>query len=304
MAPAAPIPDVTYVFDRGFVRPSVLSAWSLLAHAAGPVRLRFLTTEPIAGLAPLADRLRRHFPMAEIETRHEPMLDHGQTVRGHVSPATLARLRLPAILEAPTLYLDGDTMVCRDVAEVFALPRGGRPVAAARDAGIARALAWRRRGGWVPPKPRRHLRDMDRIGHLVDVPGYFNAGVLFLDLPRIRALGLDVPMSDIAGAVAMRQEHDLRFNDQNWLNRVFRGQVAPLGAEWNALWGNRFTDAAPFSAEERAAYAPSRENPGIVHYTGRLRPWEVRFVWAYPKRRPWLARYKAMQRQAEAMLWG
>lgn len=296
--------DVTYVLDRGFVRPSVLSAWSLLAARPGETVLRFLLTEPAPELDPLADRLRRRFPQARIEARHERALDHGMTTRGHVSAATLARLRLPGLLEAPTLYLDGDTMVCRDVGEMFDAPREGKPLAAVRDAGILRSRLYGARGGWVPPKARRHLRDLGRLGDMVDAARYFNAGVALFDLPRIRALGLDVPMGDIAGAVALREAHDLRFNDQNWLNHVFRGQVALLDPAWNALWGNVVTARAPFPPEMRAAFAASRDNPGIVHFTGRLRPWEVRHVWAHPRRRPWLGRYKAMQAEAEAVLWG
>lgn len=296
--------DVTYVFDRGYVTPSVISAWSLLLHRNGPTRLRFLLTEPVPEIAALADRLRRRFPMAEITATHETRLDHGQPVGGHVSLATLARLRLPDLLEDATLYLDGDTMVCRDVAPLMDHPRDGMPVAAVLDAGILRSRLYGARGGWVPPKARRHLRDLGRMGDMVDAERYFNAGVMLFDLPRIRALGLDAPMGDIAGAVALRQAHDLRFNDQNWLNHVFRGQVAMLDPCWNTLWGNLVTARAPFSPDLRAAYAPSRNDPGIVHFTGRLRPWEVRHVWAHPRRRPWLGRYKAMQAQAQADLWG
>lgn len=296
--------DVTYVLDGGYVVPSVLSAWSLLAARSGETVLRFLLTEDVPAMAPLADRLRRRFPQARIEVRHEAGLDHGLPVRGHVSAAALARLRLPALLEGPTLYLDGDTMVCRDVGEVFAAPRDGLPVAACRDAGIQKALWHRRRGGWMTRRSRRHLRDLDRIAHLVDVESYVNSGVMLFDLPRIRALGLDAPMGDIAGAVAMRQALDLRFNDQNWLNHVFRGQIALLDPAWNALWGNLITGRAPFPPEARAAYAGSRDDPGIVHFTGRQRPWEMRHIWAHPRRRPWLGRYKAMQARAEADLWG
>lgn len=294
--------DVTYVFDRGFVRPSVISAYSLLSHRTGAARLRFLLTEPVPELAGMAERLGSLFPACEIEVRVERDLDQGQPVRGHVSRAALARLRLPAILDEPTLYLDGDTLVRRDVGQLFALDRQGHPVLAVRDAGIARALRYRERGGWVPPKARRHLRDLDRIAHLVDLGTYVNSGVMLFDLPAIRAAGLDRAMADVDAAVRMRQEYDLRFNDQNWLNHVFRGRIALADAGWNALWGNRFTGKAPFSPTERADYAASRTDPAIVHFTGRLRPWEVRHVWAHPKRRPWLAEYKAVQASAEAAL--
>ena len=135
---AAPT-DVTYVLDRGFVQPTVISAYSLLTHRATEITLRFLLTEEAPALMEAAARLRRLFPAASIDCRVEPGLDHGQTTRGHVSAATLARLKLPMLVEQPTLYLDGDTMLCRDVSLAFATPLQDQPIAACRDPGIAKA---------------------------------------------------------------------------------------------------------------------------------------------------------------------
>lgn len=294
-------PDVTWVFDAGFLKPSVLSAFSLLEHRSRDITLRFLTTEPVPALAPVLNRLQAAFPQVAIDARQVdvPPLEVG----GHVSPATLARLALPRLLEAPTLYIDGDTMIRRDIGPVFDTDLMGRPVAACLDTGIAKAVWFRRSGQMVRSrKSARHLADLDKLQGQVDPETYVNAGVMLFDLPRIRALGLDAPMGDAAGAVALRKQYGLRFNDQNWLNKVFKGQIAPLDPIWNALWGNRATGRAPFPPEEQARFAESRQNPGLVHFTGRLRPWEIRFPLFYPKRRPWLADYKAMQKRAEAVL--
>ncbi|NUB46407.1 hypothetical protein GEU84_018605 [Fertoebacter nigrum] len=296
--------DVTYVLDRGFVQPTVISAFSLLTHRPANITLRFLLTEDAPALAAATTRLQHLFPGASIECRVEPALDHGMTTRGHVSAATLARLMLPRLVEQPTLYLDGDTLVCRDIAAAFATPLLGLPIAACRDPGIQKALHHRDHGGFASRKSQQHLRDMGKIGHLVDVPNYFNAGVILFDLPRIRAEGFDSQMQDIAAAVALRETYKLRFNDQNWLNHVFKGRVAPMDPAWNAFWGNRMTNRAPFPPDARAAYAPSRADPGLVHFTGRTKPWLVRHPWAYPKRWPWIFRYKAVQRACEAAMAG
>lgn len=291
--------DVTYVFDGGYLRPSLISAFSVLKHRPAAITLRFLVTEDIPALHPAAERLRAAFPQADIQV--QPIdFDRTLPVAGHVSPAALARLNLPQLLQAPTLYLDGDTIVRRDIGPLFAPDPERRPIAAVRDPGIVKALHQQAGQGWLPSrKSARHLRDLDQIGHLVDVGAYVNSGVVLFDLPRIRDLGLAPKMGDLAGAVALRQQYGLRFNDQNWLNVVFRGQIRLLAPEWNTLWGNRLTGRSPFPASERMAYAESRENPAVVHFTGRLRPWEIRHPWLYPKRRPWLAAYKALQAEAE-----
>ncbi|MDQ1848262.1 glycosyltransferase [Gemmobacter fulvus] len=294
-------PDVTLVFDRGFLRPSLIAAYSVLKHRPKDVTLRFLVTEPVPDLIPALTRLRAAFPGAEILSQQVdvPPLEVG----GHVSPATLARLALPRLLERPTLYIDGDTMIRRDIGPVFATDLKGLPVAACLDTGIRKALWHRKRGSrLISRKSARHLADLDKIAGLVDPETYINAGVFLFDLPRIRALGLDVPMGDAAGAVALRKQYGLRFNDQNWLNKVFKRQIAPLDPIWNALWGNRATGRSPFPPEEQARFAESRRDPGLVHFTGRLRPWDIRYPIFYPKRRPWLAEYKVLQAEAEPVL--
>lgn len=294
--------DVTYVFDAGYLRPSLISAWSVLKHRPADITLRFLVTEVIPALVPAVDHLRGAFPQAHI---HVQLIDFDRTlaVGGHVSATALARLNLPQLLEAPTLYLDGDTMVRRDIGPLFAPDPDQRPIAAVRDPGILKALHQKAGHGWLPSrKSAWHLRDLEKISHLVEAADYINSGVVLFDLPRIRALGLDTRMGDLRAAVALRQQYQLRFNDQNWLNVVFRDQIHHLAPEWNTLWGNRLTGRSPFPQSERAAFAPSRGDPAVVHFTGRLRPWEIRHPIFYPKRRPWLAAYKALQAEAEAAL--
>lgn len=294
--------DVTYVFDGGYLRPSLISAYSVLKHRPADLTLRFLVTEAIPALIPAADHLRAAFPKARIEV--QPIdFDSSLAVQGHVSAAALARLNLPALLDLPTLYLDGDTMVRRDIGPLFAPRPKGAPLAAVRDPGILKALHQRAGRGWFPSrKSARHLRDLDQLADLVDPSTYINSGVVLFDLPRIRALGLDRRMGDLAAAVDLRKRLGLRFNDQNWLNVVFKGQIDLLDPTWNTLWGNRLTGRNPFPQAHRAAFAASRRDPAIVHFTGRLRPWEIRHPWLYPKRRPWLGAYKALQAEAEAIL--
>ena len=294
--------DVTYVFDGGYLRPSLISAYSVLKHRPADLTLRFLVTEAIPALIPAADHLRAAFPKARIEV--QPIdFDSSLAVQGHVSAAALARLNLPALLDQPTLYLDGDTMVRRDIGPLFAPRPNGAPLAAVRDPGILKALHQRAGRGWLPSrKSARHLRDLDQLADLVDPSTYINSGVVLFDLPRIRALGLHRRMGDLAAAVDLRKRLGLRFNDQNWLNVVFKGQIDLLDPTWNTLWGNRLTGRSPFLQADRAAFSASRRDPAIVHFTGRLRPWEIRHPWLYPKRHPWLGAYKAVQAEAEAIL--
>lgn len=287
---------VTYVLDAGFLHCTLVSLYSLLRHRPEDVTARLFFTAPIpAAEAPLA-ALRAAFPGAEIVAGEEKALDHGFAAGGHVSPATLARLYLPKLLDRKTLYLDGDTMVRRDIGPLFEADLGGQPIAAVRDPGIQKALWYERQQmARISRKSRKHLSDMKKIAHLVDLADYFNAGVILFDLPRIREAGFAAKMMDIEGAVALRREYQLRFNDQNWLNHVFRGAVHWLGPEWNTFWGNNLTRRRPFPPTARAAYAASRADPAIIHYVGRTKPWKVRFPWLHRKREPWISEYKRVE---------
>ena len=193
-------------------------------------------------------------------------------------------------------------MVCRDVGPLFSRDLSGHPVAAVRDVGIQRALHYRATGRRPSRKARKHLDYLEKCSDLFTGRDYVNSGVMLFDLPRIRGLGLDAEMMDIAKAVEIRQTRNLLFNDQTWLNIVFNGHIDFLPAEWNTFWGNRITARAPFPEAEQKAYAASREDPAIVHFVGKIRPWEVRHPVFYPKRKPWLGRYLDIMKDAAVVL--
>jgi len=291
--------DVTYICDDRYLYPTLISAFSLLEQRPRDITLRlFLTEDPSPASKARIDALQAAFPEAGIEMRplHMPS---GVMTQGHVSPATYARLSLPELLTGPTLYLDGDTLVRGDVAPLFDADPERRPAAAVPDAGMIRA---RHGATGLSRKPGRQMAELDRLGDLVDRDSYVNAGVLFLDLPRMRELGLDTIFGDLDAATRQQRDHGLRYNDQNWVNHVFKGQLRLLDPVWNALWGNRFSAGSKFPPQLRAAYAASRRDPMINHFTGKLCPWDIRFPLFYPKRRPWLAEYKAAQARADAAL--
>lgn len=301
MTPAGHPVDVTYICDDRYLYPTLISAFSLLEQRPRDIVLRlFLTGDPSPASERRIDALRAAFPGATIKV--DPLsMPAGVTTQGHVSPATYARLSLPSLLTGPTLYLDGDTLVRGDVAPVFAPDPENRPVAAVRDAGMIRA---RHGARGASRKPGRQLAELDRLGDLVDRENYVNAGVLFLDLPRMRELGLDAIFGDLDAATRLKRDNGLRYHDQNWVNHVFKGQFRFLDPVWNALWGNRFSGGRAFPPNLRAAYAASRRDPQINHFTGKLRPWDISYPLFYPKRRPWLSEYKRAQARADAIFMG
>jgi lipopolysaccharide biosynthesis glycosyltransferase len=165
----------------------------------------------------------------------------------HITLSSYLRLFAAEFLDATLdkiLYLDCDIIVCDDLRGLWE---------AEIDEFYAAAV----------PEPYRAIH-----------PGfgrndtYFNAGVLLINLRKWR--------EDHATKALLKftLEHvgALTAHDQDVLNNVFRGRIAPLDHCWN--FQPNFAD---FSAAEmgmtKEAFRQLREAPKIVHYTGSAKPW-------------------------------
>ena len=130
----------------------------------------------------------------------------------HVNHATLFKLGLEKMASADTkrvLYLDSDVIVLRDLRELWDVDLRGAPLAAiAEPEGDANAF----RHQWGLPECNL---------------GYFNAGVLFIDLERVRAERL------FTAAIDFVERMQPRFSDQDGLNYALWGRWHPLPIVWN-----------------------------------------------------------------------
>ena len=90
-----------------------------------------------------------------------------------------ARLLAPSLFprHSRIVYLDADTVLYADVAELYDTDLCGAAVGAVRDTAVLSSL--------VAGYPRRQLRKLQPLG-LHDPFHYFNSGVLVLDLDRMR----------------------------------------------------------------------------------------------------------------------
>lgn len=214
--------------------------------------------------------------------------------RGYVSRATYLRLCLPELAPPDVrkvLYLDCDLIVCRDVRPLFALDLGGRPVGAVFDY-------------WIDPATFAQRWGLERGGR------YFNAGVLLLDLQRLRENG------GFARAVALLAQNlqQFEFLDQDALNHAFWNDWTAMDPIWNV---QRAMLAPGHETAAQKADWPRGRRPGIVHYTSSHKPW-VReaytpYAWLYHRARAatpfgaiedftWLDRAVAWWRWARASL--
>lgn len=140
---------------------------------------------------------------------------------------------------ARAIYIDSDTVVTGDVAELFDLNIGDNAVAAL-----------------VDPKVVNIPVFSSYVEHALGVPPseYVNSGVLLLNLKKLRKIKF------LSRMVRIMDKYDasLVAPDQDYLNVICRGQIYHLDEKWNA---SPIKTGAPKGAK-------------IVHYNLFKKPWQ------------------------------
>lgn len=171
---------------------------------------------------------------------------------GTVTQASYYRLVLSDILPATiqkVLYLDGDIIVRKPLADLWRTDIDGYALAAVNDPQEA-----------TPEKYER-----------LDFPSsysYFNAGVLLINLNYWRSN----QVTSLFNAYMQEHREAILFHDQDVLNAVFHDKWKRLPVAYNLasgyIWKNVYFDMK-FMDE----VAEARKDPAVVHFTAD-KPWE------------------------------
>lgn len=258
---------VAYVADRDFLKPTLVSVWSLLQHLTGPAELHlwgvgfdardWADVEEVLAASPWVTLLRRDLGPGALDGAHGP--------KDYISAATMGRLLIPRLIGGHVLYIDGDTLVTGDVGRLFSLDLGTAFAGVVRDYHVSHWLA----EGAAEGDPR--LAEIRRFMHPAPVADYFNAGVLLLNCDALRARpDLLSRIEDVAAASACTH------GDQDHLNALFAANVVQLDPTWNASWGRvrRHRRLLARLGLPTAGLMPGRT--AILHYHGPQKPWRDR----------------------------
>ena len=218
--------------------------------AANKAAIRGIATENVkVRFADVSDRLR---PLAA-----------RLSLRDYYSLSIYYRIFIPSLFpeKKKAVYLDSDTVVLSDIAELYRTELCGKMVAAGSDAVVAREdvfIGYAEEGVGVPYRR------------------YFNSGVMVMDLEEMRR-------QDVQGSFT-RLLSTYHFNticpDQDYLNVICRGKVLYLGSEWNKM----SVDDSPCGRLR------------LMHYNMFFKPWyysDVRYqehFWHYAARSPFYSR--------------
>lgn len=164
-----------------------------------------------------ADRLTRMLDPPKQRIVFHEIPDHriaGLRIEQLYGPAIWYRIFLPELLPEVrrVLYLDVDTLILDRLDPLWELELGSSLLAAVRNVFM--------------PYHRHRPEDLGLVAS-----GYFNSGVLLLNLERMRTDHFTAAIC----ALARERSVDLEWPDQDALNLAARGRWLPLHPRWNVM---------------------------------------------------------------------
>jgi lipopolysaccharide biosynthesis glycosyltransferase len=160
------------------------------------------------------------------------------------------------------LYIDADTVITTDIAELYALDLNDNLVAAVHD-------------NFISGHPETSDYVTDALGF--PVHDYVNSGVLVMNLRELREQHF---ASFFSGLLTTYHVQSIAA-DQDYLNVICHDRILKLGPEWNTMM-----------AEGEAL----THDPKIIHYNLFGKPWNYRdapnadYFWDYAERSPYYSK--------------
>lgn len=230
---------VAIACNDAYAFPARVLISCVLRHVSAPVRFHLLST----GISDDS--------IASLRSLFRPGSQHGLDVYNnlaisfplsphcaHISRDTYLRFLLPEVLVGidKVIYLDIDLLVRGDIA-----PLWNADIGTAAIAGVVEEQMFT--NGYP-----------QSIGMKPGAP-YFNAGVLLMNLLKIRQLNLSERWKQIAA------KGEFRFLDEDIINIACEGMFAELSMFWN------------FNLYYYRVYKAQKRKAKIIHFTGPEKPW-------------------------------
>ena len=179
------------------------------------------------------------------------------------------------------LWLDADTLMRTDVAELFAVNMDDNWIAACRwDYGIIGLLERER----LMKTPNLTNYFTKVLGIRKPKENYVNSGVLLLNLRAMREQNVQEKLLQAAQNPAMH------FHDQCAINMVCQGHIHYVDSVWNGLVSYNLNELPP---KYRKKALLDRKNRKIIHWAANQKPWRIPLVtgadewWAMARKTPY-----------------
>ena len=164
--------------------------------------------------------------------------------RDYFSMTTYYRLFLPDLYPElkKAVYIDADTVLLADIAELYKTDLGTNLVGAVPDGAVQSV---------------KEFQDyVELVVGLKDYNNYFNAGILVMNLEELRNYRFQVKFMYLLDTIKFKVAQD-----QDYINRLCKGRVTIIDNSWNTMPG-----ANP---DKRS------KNPKLIHYNLSNKPWHL-----------------------------
>lgn len=187
---------------------------------------------------------------------HKLLNNYGLKPKMGYTVDTYARLLLPEFMKPydKVIYLDADTIVNTDLAELFSINLGDKLIGGVRDIRMAM---------WYGLPDSHQKPIIDNQLSMKNPYDYFQCGVLLFNLKQFRKEFTVDYLFDVATS----QYWDCL--DQDVLNYLCRGKTLHIDMAWNTMikWPVQSSESyAP--AFMYNAYVKAHKEPKIIHYAG------------------------------------
>lgn len=196
-----------------------------------------------------------------IEMNKEILKKFKVGVGTHLSSIVFARLFIPEFLknEEKAIYLDCDIVALKPLEKLYEMDLNGKSI------------------GVILDGKKDQRSSLQRLNLSLDRT-YFNAGVMVMDLKKLRENSKFLKTIDYC----LSPDRELQLNEQDALNIMFENDYMINDVIWNYTHGN---------SEENNCL---ESEIGIVHFTGDIKPWDCRsyspykhLYWRYLNETPW-----------------
>lgn len=181
----------------------------------------------------------------------------------HISRATYYRLLISDILPKEidkAIYLDCDIVVNNSISELWNVNMDNKAIAAVLQIGSG--------------------KEAERLGYPMEY-GYFNAGVTMINLKFFREYNVTALLLDYM----MTNAENLLYNDQDVLNGVLYDKCIHLLPQWNMnanAYDRNIEQKVDIKngiiintyREYKDNIAQYRDNPVVLHYVSKPKPWD------------------------------
>lgn len=199
----------------------------------------------------------------------------------HFTKETFFRIKLPSLLPqySKVLYIDADTIVNRDICELFSVNIDNYFLAGVKDIGIT---------NFIKENLNTSIPDIsgnNYFAHYADIQSldkYINCGVMLINLDLMRKENIESKLVNY-----IYNKPKLVHVDQDAINSVCYGKILLLDPRWNVFNHPVFVYKYADSMDYKLIHK-SRQDPYIIHYASKdTKPWvgyEVHFedlFWYY-----------------------